>query len=148
MRWQPFLCVSVIGLGLLVITPDLSAQRPQRGGGGTGAGVTSYDTSTIVIVEGVITAVERVSCGWARSTGVHVSLLIGTQAMTVHLGPSWFLDDRVQLEVGERIEVKGSRVDTGGTAALIAAELRHGASTIRLRSERGLPAWGGARRRI
>jgi hypothetical protein len=148
MWWRHLLSVSVIGLGLLVITPDLSAQRPQRGGGGTGAGVTSYDTSTITTVEGVITGVDRVSCGWARSTGVHVSLLVGTQPMMVHLGPSWYLDERVQLKVGERIEVRGSRVDTGGEAALIAAELRHGTSALRLRDERGLPAWGGARRRI
>ncbi|GAB4352866.1 MAG: hypothetical protein Kow0099_37040 [Candidatus Abyssubacteria bacterium] len=85
----------------------------------------------------------------ARGRGAGVHLLIQTDAETipVHLGPRWFIDDQdVQLEKGDRITVKGSRITFDDKPALIAAEIAKGDEILILRDEDGFPSWARSRR--
>jgi hypothetical protein len=49
------------------------------------------------------------------------------------------------IAVGDRIEVKGSKVTMAGKPALIATEARKGSEVLALRDAEGIPAWAGRR---
>jgi hypothetical protein len=148
-KWGSRICVSVLAVGLTLLAgSELAAQRISARDlvCGARAGVSLYDPATVQTVVGEIVGIEQVSCGRGRATGVHVSLRTATETVMVHLGPSWFLEGKVQLREGDRLEVRGSRVMLDGAPAVIAAELRRGDATLQLRDARGLPAWRGERR--
>jgi hypothetical protein len=44
------------------------------------------------------------------------------------------------------VEVKGSRVTIAGKPVVIAAEVKKGDETLKLRDDNGIPAWAGWRR--
>jgi hypothetical protein len=45
------------------------------------------------------------------------------------------------------VEVKGSRITFEGKPAIIAAEIKKGEETLKLRDENGFPVWSGWRSR-
>jgi predicted dinucleotide-binding enzyme len=51
------------------------------------------------------------------------------------------MSSRRELAKGEAVEVTGSVLDADGATSLTAREARKGATQLRLRDERGLPAW-------
>ena len=77
-------------------------------------------------------------------------ILVETEEGTVpvHLGPSWYLEDRgFQVNEGEEIEVKGSLVDWAGNPVIMAVEVPQGDRLIELRNNDGVPAWNTNRNR-
>ncbi len=67
--------------------------------------------------------------------------------MPVDPGPGWYIERRgTEIEKGEKVEVKGSRVSLSGKPEIIAAEVKKGDSTLMLRDSAGIPAWAGWRR--
>ncbi|HEX8951164.1 MAG TPA: DNA-binding protein [Polyangia bacterium] len=119
-----------------------------RGGGGwtNGPYAQLYDPKTVATLKGEIVQVDLVAPMRGMSDGVHV-VLKGDQGTTdVHLGPAWYLDHQdTQLAVGDRVEVRGSKVTVGGKPAVVAAEVRKGNATLQLRDAQGLPMWRGWR---
>jgi hypothetical protein len=103
-----------------------------------GAGA-PYDPGCLETVAGEVTRVERLpQAGGGR--GMH--LVLRTDAgdrVSVALGPLW-VADRYGIHVGDRIEVMGWPV-VRGKSALVAAELKSGDRTIRLRDREGVPLW-------
>jgi hypothetical protein len=53
----------------------------------------------------------------------------------------------VKIMPGDKIEVKGSRITFQGKPTIIAAEVKKGEETLKLRDENGFPVWAGWRRR-
>jgi hypothetical protein len=53
----------------------------------------------------------------------------------------------LKLAKGDSLEVTGSLIEVEGTTFLVAREVRKGATLLRLRDERGAPAWAGRPRR-
>jgi len=79
--------------------------------------------------------------------GVHLTLKTDKETISVHLGPSWFIERLdARIEKGDTIEVKGARVTVGGKPAIIAVEMKKGDSLLKLRDDAGVPAWAGWRR--
>jgi len=65
----------------------------------------------------------------------------------VILGPQWYLENQdVKIEPKDKVEIKGSRVTIQGKPALVAAEVKKGEETLRLRDESGVPVWSGWRK--
>lgn len=119
-----------------------------RGGGGwtNGPYARVYNPSTVETLAGEVVAVDRVPPMRGMSEGVHVVLKGDKGTTDVHLGPAWYLDHQdTQLAVGDRVEVRGSRVNVGGKPAVVAAEVKKGNETLRLRDAQGLPYWRGWR---
>jgi hypothetical protein len=80
-------------------------------------------------------------------TGVHVQLRTETESVSVHLGPSWYIENQdSELEPKDSVEVRGSRVLVDGKPAIIAVEVKKGDQTLKLRDEAGTPYWAGWRR--
>ena len=93
-------------------------------------------------------AIDTVAPGTrGRAAGVHLTLRTSAGALAVHLGPEHYLAQQsLRLATGDTIEVRGSRVATGGGPALIAARVTRGRQVVTLRDSTGLPAWRGTGR--
>ncbi len=111
-----------------------------------------YDPKTVETVSGQVANVQQVhhKGGGRRGGGygVHVRLKTDTGEIWVHLGPGWYLDQKgLKIAAGDHIEVRGSRVTLEGQPAIIAAEVKKGGQSLKLRDDAGVPAWGGRGRR-
>ncbi|MET0502741.1 MAG: DNA-binding protein [Candidatus Binatia bacterium] len=122
-----------------------------RGSGGWGPGSQYnriYDSKALETITGEVTAIDRITPIKGMSGGVHINVKTDKETISVHLGPSWYLENQdIKIEVKDRVEVKGSRVTFGGKPALIASEIRKGNEVLTLRDEAGFPAWMAWRRR-
>lgn len=149
----------VIAFAIGFVLPSAAPAQMGMGGGGMmkwkGSGgwgprgeySRMYDPGAVETVSGEVTSVELMTPMKGMSQGVHVSLKTGTETVSVHLGPSWYMENQdTKIEKGDKIEVKGSRITHMGAPAIIAAEVKKGGSTLKLRDEAtGRPAWAGWR---
>lgn len=127
-----------------VLTLSLSgqsfAQRAVSGGYGE-----KYDAHTVWTVSGEVMSVDKVARDGRGYHGVHLLLKTAKGELSVHLGPSWFVDHQtVQVARHDVIEVIGSPMIYDGKPALIAAEVDKGNQSLRLRTANGLPLWRGS----
>ena len=80
-------------------------------------------------------------------SGIHIVVKTDKESLDVHLGPEWYVERLdTNIEKGDKIEVKGSRVTFDGKPAIIAAEVKKGDNILVLRDGIGIPAWAGWRR--
>ncbi len=140
---------------LLAAAASLGAGMPGRGAmrghGGWGPGgdyARRFDAKTLETVSGEVLAVKTVAPLRGMRKGVHLTLKLEKEALSVHLGPAWYLDNQeFEVEKGDKIEVKGSRVLFNDKPALIAVTVKKGDLTLTLRDEDGFPLWSGWRKR-
>lgn len=122
-----------------------------RGSGGWGPGSQynrMYDPKTIETITGEVTKVDRITPAKGMSGGIHMLVKTDKETISVHLGPSWYLENQdVKIEPKNQVEVKGSRITFGGKPAIIAAEVKKGDEVLQLRDDSGFPVWSGWRRR-
>lgn len=141
---KTFFVLAAAAATLMLALPGESlAQRAMRGGYGG-----RYDPQTVETVSGEVISVDKVVYGRREYYGVHLLLRTDKGEMPVHLGPSWFVDRQtMKIRPHDVIEVTGSRVIYDGKPALIAAEVKKGEESLRLRTVEGLPLWRGSRAR-
>lgn len=122
----------------------------RQGSGGWGMGgryQRTYNPATVETVTGEVVAVDRITPMRGMGAGVHLQLRSGKETVSVHLGPAWFIERLdARIDKGDTIEVRGSRVTMGGKPTIIAAEVRKGDQSLKLRDENGIPVWAGWRR--
>jgi hypothetical protein len=122
-----------------------------KGSGGWGMGMQyskMYDPKTVETITGVVVSVDKMSPMKGMSYGVHIILKTDKQTISVHLGPSWYLENQdIRIEPKDKVEVKGSRITFEGKPAIIAAEVKKGNEILKLRDEKGFPVWSGWRHR-
>ncbi len=101
-----------------------------------------YNAQTVWTVSGEVIAIDKTVYGRRGYPGIHLMLKTAKGVLSVHLGPSWFVE-RQAMKVAPRdlIEVTGSPVIYEGKPALLAAEVRKGGESMRLREADGLPLW-------
>lgn len=122
----------------------------QRGSGGWCANNNYnrlFNPATIEEIKGTIVSVERITPEAGMSTGIHLMLKTEkTGNISVHLGPSWYLDNQdIQFVVGDAVVVKGSKVTYQNAPALIAMTIGKGEQVLTLRDKKGNPNWNGLR---
>jgi hypothetical protein len=104
-----------------------------------------YDAKSVETVKGEVVSVDQMN---GMCSGVHLTLKTDNESVSVHLGPSWFLDNQnTKIATQDKIEVKGSRVQFDGKSAIIAAEVLKGDQVLKLRDENGIPVWSGPTRK-
>jgi len=122
-----------------------------RGSGGWGPGTQynrMYDPKTVEMITGEVISIDQFTPAKGMFGGIHMNVKTGKETISVHLGPSWYLENQdVKIEAKDRVEVMGSRIAFGGKPAIIAAEVRKGQEVLTLRDESGFPAWMAWRRR-
>lgn len=152
MSTRGFACLAALALLLLGVSPA-SAQpmKGWQGSGGWGAQgqyQRMYNPATVETVTGEVVKVDKVTPKKGMSYGIHLLLKTDKETLTVHLGPGWYIERLdTKIEVGDTVEVKGSRVTLKTGPALIAAEVRKGDAVLALRDDKGFPYWAGWRGR-
>lgn len=145
-----------IAWGAILFTAITSFAQPRpgmmwRGSGGWGPGTPynkMYDPKTVETITGEVTSVGRITPNKGMAAGIHMNVKTDKETVSVHLGPSWYLENQdVKIEPKDKVEVKGSKVTFGGKPAIIAAEVKKGDETLKLRDDNGFPVWAGWRRR-
>lgn len=120
-----------------------------RGSGGWGPGhhySRMYNAQTVETLSGEVVSVDTITPSRGMSQGVHLTLKTAKETISVHLGPSWYIDNQdMQIQPGDKIEVKGSRISFAGKPAIIAASVKKGNEVLTLRDDKGFPAWSGWR---
>ncbi len=149
MRGKSLACF-LVTLLMVFLGANVFAARGPRGSGGWGMGGAfqrMYDPRTVETVIGEVAGVDLIAPMRGMGAGVHLRLKTGKEVVSVHLGPSWYLDHLdARIEKGDKIEVKGSRVMLAGKPVIIAAEVKRGDALLKLRDDNGVPVWAGWRR--
>ena len=120
-----------------------------RGSGGWGTGNSygrMYDPNTVETLVGEVITVGRITPNRRMSYAVYIIVKTEKETVSVHLGPGWFIDNQdIKMKLQDRVEVKGSRIFFRGKQAIIAAEVKRGNETLKLRNESGFSVWSGWR---
>jgi hypothetical protein len=136
-------------VGLLGASQAYGQVGVGRGGGALGPGNSYgriYDVNTVETVKGEVIGVDRVS-RTGVNYGVHLQVKTARETISVHLGPSWYLDSQaLKIVAKDNIEVTGSRVTVDGKPAIIAGEVKKGDQILKLRDANGFPLWARGRR--
>lgn len=143
------LAVAAMSVSLAMAGPG-GRWKGWKGSGGWGMGGAyqrMYNPATVETVAGRVGSIDRIAPTRGMASGVHLTLETGKGPVSVHLGPEWYVERLdTKLAEGDAVEVKGSRITYEGAPAVIAAEVRKGEEVLKLRDERGIPAWAGWRR--
>ena len=76
-----------------------------RGSGGWGPGTPysrMYDPKTVETVSGEVISVSQITPNKGMGAGVHMTLNTGKETISVHLGPSWYLENQERQNRGQR----------------------------------------------
>lgn len=144
--------IAVIAVFALALAPQALAQGGLnwRGSGGWGPGgqyARLYDPKTVETISGKVVKVDRIIPIRGMSGGVHVVVKTDKGDVSVHLGPQWYLENQdVKIEPKDMVEIRGSQVTVQGKPTIIAAEVKKGDETLKLRDEAGVPVWSGWKR--
>ena len=150
-----FLALSLAAFALLIAAgPSIAQGRPGmmwRGSGGWGPGTPynrMWDPKTVETISGEVISVDRITPNKGMAGGVHMNVKTDKETVSVHLGPSWYLENQdVKIVAKDKVEVKGSRITFGGKPAIIAAEVKKGDDVLKLRDDTGFPMWSAWRRK-
>jgi hypothetical protein len=139
---------AVLAQGAQGIIGSGGAGRPQSPQAGTTGGAGRlYNPQTVTTVKGEVMSVDTYT-GRRGYQGVHLTLKTDQETIPVHLGPKQFLDQQtIKFAAGDKVEATGSRVTFDGKPAIIAAEVKTGGQTLKLRDANGIPLWAGQGRR-
>jgi len=133
-----------------LVGADCRAQRGAQWGAGwraEDAYYRQYNIATLDTMSGEVVKKERFFVGNGLSPGIHIVVKNESETISVHLGPTWFVESQDEvIEVGDMVEVFGSRIIYRGDPAIIAAQVTRGDLVLQLRDEQGYPAWSGWRR--
>ncbi|BAY22489.1 hypothetical protein NIES2100_22520 [Calothrix sp. NIES-2100] len=140
--------IATISILSLLSVPVVLAQS---GTGGCTSRATSYqrmyDSKTVETITGEVIAIDNVSSPRGMSGGLHLKVKTATEAIPVHLGPAWYINQQnIQIKLQDNIEVKGSRITFAGQPTIIAAQIKKDNQILNLRSDDGIPVWAGWRR--
>jgi hypothetical protein len=147
--------LSVAAMACFFAASNSYAQRGPgmmwRGSGGWGPGDPynrMYDSKAVETISGEVTSIDSITPNRGMAAGIHMNVKTDKETISVHLGPSWYLENQdVKIEPKDKVEVKGARTTFAGKPAIIAAEVKKGDEVLKLRDDTGFPVWAGWRRR-
>jgi hypothetical protein len=145
-------CVAML-TAISLILPAQSYAQPGmrcRGGGGWGAQTQysrMYNPQAVETFRGEVVNVDTITSSRGMY-GVHLILKTAKESISVHLGPSWYIENQdIQIQPGDKIQVKGSRIIFAEQPVIIAAEVKTSNAVLTLRDQNGFPVWSGWRQR-
>jgi hypothetical protein len=137
---------------LIFIFSSFAQMGPMwKGSGGWGMGMQynkMYNPQTVEAITGEVLSVDKITPIKGMSQGLHMILKTDKETISVHLGPTWYIENQdIKIEPKDKVEVKGSRITFEAKPAIIAAEVKKGNEILKLRDKKGFPVWSGWRRR-
>ncbi len=130
---------------ILALTMACGSENQGSLGPGGGAGYDRmYDPKTVETVSGEVVSVDKIT-DRGMGYGLSLTLKTGKETILVYLGPGWFLEKQdLAFAPKDQVEVTGSQVTFQGKSAIIAAQVKKGDKSLKLRDPAGIPAWAGA----
>lgn len=118
-----------------------------RGSGGWGMGTPyqgMYNPAKLETFSGKVIGIEKTVPMKRMNQGLALVVKTEKETVTVHLGPSWYME-RLDTKIvqGDQVEVKGVRATLDGKPVVIAAEVKKGDNVLVLRDASGVPVWAG-----
>jgi hypothetical protein len=144
----------IVGLMIAVaflLTASMSFAAPGewggRGSGGWGMGTPyqgAYNPADIETLTGEVVGLEQTVPMKRMNRGIAIVVKTEKETITVHLGPSWYMEHLdAKIVKGDQVEVKGVRTTLAGKPVVIAAEVKKGDNVLILRDSSGIPVWAG-----
>lgn len=137
LRKNPLVAIGVavgVALALALMTAGAGVALAQR----TGPQGERWDEDEVVTLEGKVKEVERPFATFEADGKTY----------TVHLGPSWFWQERgYTLTRGDQVTITGEVSVEGKASHLYLTSLVRGDTTYRFADDDGVPLWSGGRGR-
>ncbi len=101
-----------------------------------------YDLKSEVKVNGTMESFDVIR-GRGMRGGLEITINDGKDKHTVHVGPTWYLDDiNLDINNGDKLEVFGSKIDVKGKTLILASKITQNGKTYSLRDKYGVSKWG------
>jgi len=144
----------IVGLMIVtvfILTASLAIAGPGkwggRGSGGWGMGTPyqgAYNPATVETITGEVVGIEQTVPMKRMNQGLALVVKTQKETVTVHLGPTWYLERLDEKIVkGDKVEIKGARTTLAGKPIILAAEVKKGDKVLILRDAAGVPVWAG-----
>jgi hypothetical protein len=123
---------------MTALTPALATQSSAPS-----AGVPKYDPATEAVFKGTVQEVRDRQCPVSGGMGSHVILkLENGSTIEVHLASTKFVKEyELVFNVGDELEVTGSKVVFEGVETIFAREVKRGNDVYVFRDKNGKPVW-------
>jgi hypothetical protein len=135
--------VSIYILGLLFVSVSFAQGMTNRKIDKPVGPGNLYDLRSIERIKGDVLRVEDFIPAQGMPPGI--VLVLKTEAgetIQVFLGPQWYLENcDLELEAGDRLEVKGSKITYEGKPVIVASVIIRGDEILKLRDDNGVPVW-------
>jgi len=122
---------------------DVGADAAARRADGIGRDGKQFNLQSVETVTGKVENVERNASSEGMPQPMEFTLKTpANETFKVCTGPAtWLQAQNFELRANDQVEVKGSKVMTDGKHCIIASEIKKDGRTLKLRDERGNPAW-------
>lgn len=133
--WSLIILVLALSMAVASASPNQSATP--------GAGVPKYDPATESVFKGTVQEVRDRQCPVSGGLGSHVILkLTNGTTIEVHLASTKFVKTyELVLNIGDQLEVTGSKVKFEGVDTIFAREIKRGNDVFVFRDKDGKPVW-------
>lgn len=102
----------------------------------------NYNPDTVDEIQGRVMDVIYSGNANGKSKGVELLVEAGEEYIPVKLGPAWYINHQnITFKKGEKVMVKGSRIDYKKETIMVAATVKRGNRILKLREENGHPHW-------
>jgi hypothetical protein len=131
-------------IGITEAQQGMQSRRGMGMGKGMNQAYRMFDSKTIENISGEVISIDNSTGVKGNNIGVHLTLKTDKETISVHLGPSWFIDKQdVKIQAKDKIEIKSSRIIYQGKPTIVAMYVNKGGKSIKLRDENGKPVWSG-----
>jgi len=149
MKWTVFIVVA------LVLASFTLADAQRWGGKGRWPAWSgnyyhwNWNPATVETIKGEVMTKDTIAPPKGRSVLPAVGMTLKKEdayAIYVHLGPQWYFDKQdLGINVGDKIEVVGSKIMVEGETVLLVSSIKKGDKTWQFRDPQGFPYWSGRR---
>ncbi len=109
----------------------------------------NWNPATVETIKGEVMTKDTITPPKGRSVLPAVGMTLKKEdayAVYVHLGPQWYMDKQeLAINVGDTVEVTGSKIMVDGNMVLLASSIKKGDKTWQFRDQQGFPYWSGRR---
>lgn len=101
-----------------------------------------YDQSAVTTISGTIQSVDTLTGRGGRFQMIQLTVKDTAGTIKVNVGPASYLDQqKISFKVGDAVEVTGAKMQFRGMDVMLAAEVKDGGKTLKLRDDSGRPVW-------
>ena len=109
----------------------------------------NWNPATVETLKGEVMTKDTITPAQGRSGLPAVGMTLKKEdsyAVYVHLGPQWYFDKQeLNINVGDKVEVTGSKIMVEGETVLLVSSIKKGDKTWQFRDAQGFPFWSGRR---